>query len=271
MLPVKAFAAIGMGKNALKVFGVGDGWPCADRNHASFLYRLDNVSILLDCGEPISRSYKASGLSYDLVDRIFLSHLHADHVGGFFMLMQSFWLEQRRKDLPVHMPAEGIKPFMQLLRMGLIFKELLQFRLNFEPLKIGKPVITGDVRVTPYPSTHLEQLRRSFQGRYPQDFAAFTFLIEKGKLRIGHSSDIGSPEDLEPLLRKPLDVLVCELAHFQPEDLFLYLQGRDIKQIYFMHLGRAYWENRKKIHTLAAKMMPDIPFAFLKDGQEVPL
>ncbi|HWF17680.1 MAG TPA: MBL fold metallo-hydrolase [Verrucomicrobiae bacterium] len=260
-----------MRKFALKAFGVGDGWPCADRNHASFLYRLGDVSILVDCGDCISRSYKASGLDYNLIDRIFISHLHSDHVAGFFMLMQGFWLEQRKKDLPVSMPADGIKPISELLNAGLIFKELLQFRLRFEALRVGKPVMTKDVRVTPYPSTHLEQLRRSFQKRYPQDYAAYCFLIERGKLRIGHSADIGCPEDLEPLLKKPLDLLVCELAHFHPEDLFLYLQGRDIKKILFMHVGRSYWEDLKKTQRLAAKMMPDIPFGFLHDGQEVPL
>jgi ribonuclease BN (tRNA processing enzyme) len=260
-----------MGKYALKCLGVGDGWPCADRNHASFLYRLGDVSILIDCGEPISRSFKSTGLHYDTIDRIFISHLHSDHIAGFFMLMQGFWLEQRRKPLPVNMPADGIKPFVDLLQVGLIFKELLQFQLQFIPLKVGRAVLTGDVKVTPYPSTHLEQLRRAYQRRYPQEFAAYCFLIEKGPLRIGHSADIGCPEDLEPLLRKPLDLLVCELSHFQAEDLFLYLQSRDIKRIIFMHMGRPYWENMKATQKLAARMLPHMKIVFAKDNQEFPL
>ena len=260
-----------MGKFALKLFGVGDGWPCGDRNHASFLYRLGEVSILIDCGEPISRSYKASGLHYDTIDRIFISHLHSDHIAGFFMLMQGFWLEQRKKDLPVSMPADGIKPIGDLLKAGLVFQELLQFKLRFEALRVRKPVLVGDVRVTPYPSSHLEQLRRAFQKKYPQDFAAYCFLIEQGKLRIGHSADIGCPEDLEPLLQKPLDLLVCELAHFRAEDLFLYLQSRAIKRIIFMHVGRPYWEDLKGTKRLAAKMLPGIPISFARDNQEIPL
>jgi ribonuclease BN (tRNA processing enzyme) len=260
-----------MGKHALKIFGVGDGWPCANRSHASFLYRLGDVTILIDCGEPISRSFKATGLDYDVIDRIFISHMHSDHIGGFFMLMQGFWLEQRKKKLPVSMPVDGIKPFVNLMQVSLVFKELLQFQLQFEPLKSRKAVMTGDVKVTPYPSTHLEQLRRAYQKRYPQDFAAYCFLIEQGKRRIGHSADIGAPEDLEPLLTKPLDLLVCELAHFRAEDLFAYLKGRDIKRIIFMHVGRPYWEDLKGTKKLAAKMLPDIPITFAQDDQEFPL
>ena len=260
-----------MGKFALKCFGVGDGWPCADRNHASFLYRLGKTSLLFDCGEPISGRYKASGLSYDLIDRIFLSHLHSDHIAGFFMLMQGFWLEQRKKPLPVSMPADGIKPIGHLLNAALIFPELLQFALNFDAMRAGRAVVTGDVHVTPHRSSHLEQLRQAFQKKYPQDFESFCFLIETPELRIAHSADIGAPEDLEPLLKKPLDLLVCELAHFEPQDLFRYLQGRKIKRIIFMHVARPYWEKLEKTRALAAKMLPEIPFAFARDGEEFEL
>ena len=34
--------------------------------------------------------------------------LHADHIGGFFMLMQALWLERRRKPLPVYLPPAGM-------------------------------------------------------------------------------------------------------------------------------------------------------------------
>jgi hypothetical protein len=96
-------------------------------------------------------------------------------------------------------------------------------------------------------------------------------LIEQGPLRIGHSADIGAPEDLEPLLRKPLDLLVCELSHFQAEDLFLYLQPRSIKRIIFTHVGRNYWGDLKGTQKLAAKMLRDTPFSFARDNQEIAL
>jgi len=49
-----------MRTSSLTCFGVGDGLPCGDRHHASFLYRFGKTSILLDCGEPIDGSFKAS-------------------------------------------------------------------------------------------------------------------------------------------------------------------------------------------------------------------
>ena len=85
-----------MKKFSLTCLGVGDGWPCADRRHAAFLYRFGKTTLLVDCGEPVDASLRAHGVKPDAVDRILISHLHSDHIGGFFMLMQGFWLEGRR-------------------------------------------------------------------------------------------------------------------------------------------------------------------------------
>ena len=255
----------GMQSFSLKCFGVGDGTASADRNHSSYLYTFGEVSLLVDCGEPISRSFKASGLSCDLIDRILISHLHADHVGGFFMLLQGFWLEQRKKDLHVHLPAESIQPLRHMLQAAFLFEELLPFRLIFQPWVSGQPVVDRNVRITPFPTTHLHSLRKSFQGKYPGDYAAYCFLLESEHGRIGHSADIGAPQDLEPLLAKPLDLLVCEVAHFKPEDLFGYLQGRDIKHIAFTHVGRYYWSRLEETRLLATRLLPGASFSFPRD------
>jgi len=120
----------------LRCFGVGDGWPSPQRNHSSFLYQFEEQTILIDCGEPVSSSFKAAGLDYNVIDRILISHLHFDHLGGFFMLMQGFWLEARNRELKVHAPRDGIMPIRQLLQAGCIFDELLPFQTRYEPFQV---------------------------------------------------------------------------------------------------------------------------------------
>jgi len=261
----------GMRKFSLTCLGVGDGWPCANRNHASFLYRFGKTAILLDCGEPMDGCFKASGLSYDTFDGIVISHLHADHMGGFFMLMQGCWLEGRRKDLPVYLPGGAIKPLRGMLNAAFLFDELLRFRTCFAPLKAGKPITVRDARVTPFPTTHLDGFRARFQKTYRSDFTAYCFLLQAGGIRVGHSADLGRPEDLEPLLQKPLDLLVCELAHFPLEEMFCYLRGHRIGRIVFIHLSRTCWENLARTRRLAAKILPDIPHTFARDGAVIGL
>lgn len=249
----------------LNCFGVGDGTASIERNHSSYLYRLDGATLLIDCGEPVSRSFKATGLSYETIDRIFLSHLHSDHVGGLFMLLQGFWLEQRRQQLTIHLPGDAIPAIKSMLNAAYLFAEVLPFPLHFEPLTPQTPVTIGAVQVTPYRTTHLDSLKKHFQAKYPGDYAAYCFQIVAGKRRIAHSADIGTPEDLEPLLREPVDLLVCELAHFEPEELFAYLRKKKLGQILFTHLSRWNWQRLAEIEEMAEEMLPGFRFSFPRD------
>lgn len=223
----------------------------------------------MDCGEPASSGFYKTGLPYHVIDRIFISHLHFDHVGGLFMMIQSLWLKRMRKDLPVSLPTDGIAPIRQLINAACIFDELLSFRLHFEPLRAGEPVQTGDVRVTPFATTHLRSFRQRFAQKYALGYEAFCFLIEATGLRIGHTADVGAVEDLAPLVAQPLDLLVCELAHLAPERLFQYLQGRQIRRCVFIHLTQKQTAQVEQLRLMAANYLGSAELCFAHDGEEI--
>src|ERR1041385_5013478 len=116
------------------------------------------------------------------------------------------------------MPAAAIDPVKQLLETAMIYEGLLQFHLQMLPLKEGIANVVKGARVTAFATSHLDGLRRKFPRSSAKPLAC-CFLLEHKKLRIGHSADLGKPEDLDPLFEKALDLLVCELAHFTPEQI----------------------------------------------------
>jgi ribonuclease Z len=250
-------------------FGTGDGWPCADRNHAAFLYRMSGNTILIDCGDPLDRSYKASGLSYDLIDAILISHLHSDHFGGLFMFLQGCWLEGRTRPLPIYLPAGAIKPLRSMLNACFLFNELLDFRFQLRPLQRNRTFSVGNVRINAFSTSHLSRTKARFQKVHSCDFSAFGFVLEAGQRRVVHSADLGRPEDLDPALKKPVDLLICELAHFTPEAIFAYLHGRKLKRVGFVHVGRPYYEKLSLTKRLASRMLPAIPHSFPQDHERV--
>jgi len=250
--------------------GVGDGWPCADRAHAAFLYRLGTATVLVDSGEPISSLIDNAKIAADEIDAVLITHLHMDHVGGLFMLLQGLWLEGRTKPLPVHMPAEGIDPFRAMLRAGYVFDELLKFSLEFVPIKPGQPIRIGrSVRVTPFPTSHLAGLKKRFGGRNGPAFEAFSFLIESGRKRVVHSGDVGTVADLGPLLDRPADVLVCELAHVGLEELGEFLKGRKVKQVVLVHLPGLMWRDLPKTRRCAEKALGKTGFVIPTGGEAI--
>lgn len=259
-----------MKTNCLECMGVGDGWPCADRAHAAFLYRLGTATVLVDSGEPISGLIDNAKIAADEIDAVLITHLHMDHVGGLFMLLQGLWLEGRTKPLPVHMPAEGIDPFRAMLRAGYVFDELLKFSLEFVPIKPGQPIRIGrSVRVTPFPTSHLAGLKKRFGGRNGPAFEAFSFLIESGRKRVVHSGDVGTVADLGPLLDRPADVLVCELAHVGLEELGEFLKGRKVKQVVLVHLPGLMWRDLPKTRRCAEKALGKTGFVIPTGGEAI--
>lgn len=254
-------------KVVLHALGTGDGWAGdGQRGHSAFLFCLGGTTLLIDCGEPVSRRLYTAGIKPDDIDGILISHLHCDHVGGFFMLMQGFWLDQRTRELPIYMPAEGLEPVRNMLNASYIFEELLAFSLNFSVLEEREPINFDGVKITPHPTTHLDQLKKSFSGRYPAKFEAFNFVMETDATRVAHSADIGSVSDLYPLLSHPVDLLVCELAHVEPVELFNYLCNQKIGYIAFTHLSRPFRSNLKELKAQAAESLEGIPHTFLNDG-----
>lgn len=263
-----------MSKATFQALGTGDGWAGDRRGHSAFLFTLKDSTLLLDCGEPVSRQLRAVGVQPDDLDGIVLSHLHCDHVGGFFMLMQGFWLDQRTRDLTVHLPAEGVEPVRRMLDAAYIFEELMACALNFAPLQNGASFEVGSITVTPHPTTHLDQLKASFGEKYPVGFEAFSFVLENADTRIAHSADIGGLEDLKPLLTQPVDLLVCELAHVEPDELFAFLKDQPaghIGQVAFTHLSRPYRADLAGMQAQAAAALGDLPHTFLNDGDVITL
>jgi ribonuclease BN (tRNA processing enzyme) len=253
----------------LKCLGVGHGGPSLDRNYSSFLYRNGQDGVLLDCGEPLTRSWFSSGLDCNLFEGIVLSHLHFDHLGGFPMFIQALWLAGRKRDLAVYLPSDGIVPLQQLLRAGCLFDELLSFRIHFEPLRAGPPLRLGGFDITPVLNSHLAPFKRAYGDKYPLEFASFSFRLETERAKIIHSADIGAPEDLEPLFQEKPDALVCELAHFTPDHLFLWLKERPVKKCVFVHLDPKSWTAREELRQLAESRLPAAEVHFPSDGEEI--
>jgi ribonuclease BN (tRNA processing enzyme) len=258
--------------DSVTFLGTSDGLPSADRHHASLLLRKAGQTILLDCGEPCSHTLKRMGVGFNTIDAVVISHTHSDHVAGLPMLIQSMWLEQRTRPLPIWMPRRAIRPLQNWLTTCFLFEQQFKFCIQWRALSEKTPVRVGPVRVAAYRTSHLDETRKHFAGKNPGvGFDAFCLVLETGDKRIGYSGDIGKPSDLLPLMKKSVDLLIVEVAHCAPGQLLAFLRDRPIRHVAFTHLSRSARARLQKFRRNALHALRPARVTFACDGDTIAL
>ena len=102
--------------------------PTPVRGLPAVLVKRQNEQLMFDCGEGVQRQMMKVKAGFHRKMKIFISHMHGDHVLGLPGLLQTMALMDRQKKLEIYGP-EGIKQFLECVR------ESLQFGLTF-PVEI---------------------------------------------------------------------------------------------------------------------------------------
>ena len=265
-----------MAATSLTFFGTGCGIPMADRLPSSILLETgDHHRCLLDAGEPCSQRLKAAGVPFESLDAVLISHGHADHIAGLPMLIQGAWLEPRRRPLPIYLPGELVTPLRAWLDAVYLPGTLLPFPIEWEPWenRPGPAELPGGLRVTVNPTTHLDGLRKVIDPGAKHRFLPYSLDLRwpgTGR-RLVYSADLGQPADLDGLLRgQPTDVLICELAHFAPAELFDYLKDKRIGTLLLTHVTAEVSARAGEIRKQASRLLPDITTVrVMQDGERV--
>lgn len=262
--------------HALTFLGTGCGWPMANRFHTSLLLEADGRRWLLDAGEPCSHRLKALDVPLASVDALFLSHGHSDHLSGLPMFLQGCWLEERTRPLPIYAPAELIGPIQAWLEVVYLPAKILGFPVEYHAweklMDRSVAVGNGNLTVSAQPTTHLDGLRALIEPGAAERFLAYSLAFtwpETGR-RFVFSADLGRADDLDAALAAPCDLLVCELAHFSPEELCAYLQDKQVRQLCLTHLAPELAGNEDKIRASVMASLPQVErVSVVADGERV--
>lgn len=187
------------------------------------------------------------------------------------MLLQGFWLERRTEPLSIYLPKDGIKPVEELLCAASYVREVVKFPFEFYPLRHEETILVSDVKITPFLNSHFDSFKKQAGEKYTSQYTyeSFSFLIQKGDLKIAHSADIGSIKDVETIIKDGVDTLVCELAHIDPIELFELVAGKKLRMLALVHLDGKYRAGIKELLSLAEKMIPDVKLVVPDDGMEI--
>lgn len=105
--------------------GTSSAVPSKMRNHTSIALRIPGEVFLFDCGEGTQRQMALAGISPMKVTRIFITHLHGDHILGIPGMIQSMGFRGREEPLELYGPPGTLEVYESMMKVG-------YFSLDFE-------------------------------------------------------------------------------------------------------------------------------------------
>ena len=139
-----------LARNEMRVISCGTGMPAARRSQAAtcWLVELGNGDkFLFDIGTGSGANIGSLNIPYDYLDRVFVSHLHSDHVGDMDSLWIGGWTGGRHGALNVWGPS-GAKP--ELGTKHFIEKLKDAFSWDYAGRLGIIPTGGGDIKVTEF-------------------------------------------------------------------------------------------------------------------------
>jgi ribonuclease Z len=161
--------------------GTGGSIPTPKRGLSAVAILRNNELLMFDCGEGTQRQMIQAGIGFHRKAKVFVTHMHGDHVLGLPGLLQTMSLLGRTNELEIYGP-QGIKDFVDAIN------QTVRFTLTF-PVKIleiddGMVCQEKEYMVTAVQSGHMN----------PSLSYALTEKPRPGRFRTKKAKELGVPE-----------------------------------------------------------------------------
>ncbi|MDY6770480.1 MAG: ribonuclease Z [Candidatus Nanohaloarchaea archaeon] len=131
--------------------GTSSAVPTSRRDLSANFLNFQGEKMLFDCGEGAQKTIMRQRLGLMDIDKVFITHWHADHFSGLLGLVQTMGMEGRDRPLYIYGP-EGTEEFTQrLLELGYFDRRYEIFVDDMEP---GDRVADDDYEVRAFATDH---------------------------------------------------------------------------------------------------------------------
>ncbi len=226
----------------MKIIFLGNGEAFDERypNH-SHLVLSDKTAIMLDCGDSAVRQLWKYTKNHSLIDALYITHRHSDHLFGIPALLGRMLEEERKKDLTI-ICSEQIKADIERLTEHAYFGiTSYGFKIKFVIAEDGKQIQFDDLKLT---------FAKTLHTAYN-----LAVRIDDNKKIVCYSGD-GPFDDGTEKIYKDADILMHECymfdqrikGHVVAVDVFEMAKRNNVKCLALAHFKRAFNnETRKRV------------------------
>ena len=161
--------------------GTGASIPTLKRGLSAVAIRRKNELILFDCGEGTQRQMISAGVGFHKKAKVFVTHMHGDHVLGLPGLLQTMSLMGRKKEMEIFGP-KGIKDFVEAINQTVPYT--LTFPVQVSEVGPGLVCETKEYSVYCVQSNHMD----------PSLAYALTEKPRPGRFHTKKAKKLGVPE-----------------------------------------------------------------------------
>ncbi|MFC2102825.1 MBL fold metallo-hydrolase [Bacteroidota bacterium] len=233
----------------MKLFfvGTGSGKTSVTKFHSSILISSLGTNLLIDAGDGISKALLSHRIEYNLIDGIFITHLHADHAAGLPSFITQMKMNERKNNLSIYADPDLLKILKSFAHNSYLFPEKLGFIIDFIPVfQNVRFDLNENFKILSRQNSHLDSAK--IFCKTDQSLSSSSLLITAESKNIHYTSDIGSNEDLKLFQDHEIDLLISELTHIEPSGLMEYFKlYPNFEKIIFTHIDEQYLVPQKDI------------------------
>ena len=236
--------------------GTSDGVPRKGHFCTSTMVEVGERIYLIDAGAPVAELMLNHDKHPNQLKAFFNTHAHGDHIVGLLPLISLCGWAFPEAQFELYVPEQRVADAFHAFSEALIGRPVRNERLPFKVYGAGEIYDDGFVKITAIPTGHC------------QPRPSYAFLMEAEGKKVLFSGDLAYGLGDYPAIasEEELDLFVCEMAHFDEEEIAARLATCKAKQLIFNH-----YQARKppQIEALATPGRFPFPIRRAKDGDSV--
>ena len=217
---------------SFQILGFSGGIPTKDSITSCTVISTDNRNIMIDCGEGAYRKYIQNGYDLGMLNNIFITHMHPDHISGLVPILFYKNVSNNLSDITITGPG-NVKTFIDFALKDQGVK--LKYKCIFHDVENKKYLSIEDIKIN---WLLLEHKIPSWGYRFEDSSDSIVFITDSricsNSIKLANNASVLIHESTFDDSRKSI---AYNKFHCTPEDVISLAKNSLVKRLLLTHFS----------------------------------